>query len=201
MLLPHWTKPLRHRKTIVTALAIATLASCAQLPMFAAKPSAELHVPSPVWGDQIIYFVMTDRVEDGDPTNNDQGAGEYDPSDHRRYSGGDLKGIEQRLDDIQGMGATAVWLTPPVANQWYDDYVDYGGYHGYWARDFKSVDEHYGTLEDYQSLSKSLHGRGMYLVQDIVLNHTANYSVYEKNKFNVNDVCENFRLNDQTPPS
>lgn len=38
-----------------------------------------LHVPSPDWRDQVIYFVMTDRFADGDPSNNDQGAGEYGP--------------------------------------------------------------------------------------------------------------------------
>lgn len=49
-----------------------------------------LHVPSPDWRDQIIYFMMTDRFADGDPTNNDQGAGEYDPQDFSRFNGGDL---------------------------------------------------------------------------------------------------------------
>ena len=192
---------LGYRAAIAAAIAMTTVTSCANLPFAKPEPKAELHVPSPDWSEQIIYFVMTDRFDDGDSTNNDQGAGEYDPEDHRRYSGGDIKGIENRLDYIEGLGATAVWLTPPVANQWYDSYVDYGGYHGYWARDFKAVDEHYGTLADYQSLSKSLHGRGMYLVQDIVLNHTGNYSFYKQNKFNVDNVCENFELNTQTPPT
>jgi len=187
-------------KVLGLAVSVIAISSCAGLSTNQSEPQAELHVASPAWSDQIIYFVMTDRFEDGDPTNNDQGTGEYDPTDHRRYSGGDLKGIETRLDYIQGLGATSVWLTPPVANQWFDEYIDFGGYHGYWARDFKAVDEHYGTLEDYKNLSKALHGRGMYLVQDIVLNHTGNYSYYEGSQYNADNVCEHFVLNNEMPP-
>lgn len=128
---------------------------------------------APDWRDQILYFVMTDRFDDGDPRNNDQGAGEYDPKDRRRYSGGDFAGLQRRLDYIQGLGATGVWITPPVANQWWNG--SYGGYHGYWASDFSRVDPHLGTLHDYQQLARALHGRGMTLVQDIVLNHTGDF--------------------------
>jgi glycosidase len=138
-----------------------------------------LHVASPDWRDQVLYFVMTDRFDDGDPGNNDQGAGEYDPADPTRWQGGDLPGLARRLDYIQGLGATAVWVTPPVANLWWDAHANYGGYHGYWASDFSKVDAHLGTLADYRRLSRRLHARGMYLVQDIVLNHTGNYFAYE----------------------
>jgi glycosidase len=138
-----------------------------------------LHVPSPDWRDQVIYFVMTDRFADGDATNNDQGTGEFDPRDRARYNGGDLRGLAGRLDYIQGLGATTVWVTPPVANRWWDERARYGGFHGYWASDFKAVDAHLGSLDDYRDLSRRLHGRGMYLVQDIVLNHVGNWFEYE----------------------
>jgi glycosidase len=145
----------------------------------AAEPApGPLHVPSPDWRDQVIYFVMTDRFADGDPANNDQGTGEFDPADRARYNGGDLRGLAARLDYIQGLGATTVWLTPPVANRWWDEAARHGGYHGYWASDFSRVDPHLGTLADYRDLSRRLHGRGMYLVQDIVLNHVGNWFEY-----------------------
>ncbi|MBI2381286.1 MAG: alpha-amylase [Gammaproteobacteria bacterium] len=121
---------------------------------------------------------MTDRFEDGEPENNDQGAGEYDPENPAKYHGGDISGVRRRLDYIQGLGATALWLTPPVANQWWDGSHGYGGYHGYWATDFKAVDAHAGTLKDYQGLARDLHGRGLYLVQDIVVNHMGNFFAY-----------------------
>ena len=138
--------------------------------------AAPLHVPSPDWRDQIIYFLMTDRFDDGDPGNNDQGAGEFDPASNAKYSGGDLKGIERRLDYIRGLGANAIWITPPVANQWWDGH--YGGYHGYWAENFMAVDAHEGSLDDYRRLSDRIHAAGMYLVQDIVVNHTGNFFSY-----------------------
>ncbi|MCL1633036.1 alpha-amylase family glycosyl hydrolase [Luteimonas sp. SX5] len=148
----------------------------------AAQASAEagrLHVPSPDWRDQVVYFLMTDRFDDGEPRNNDQGAGEYDPADNAKYNGGDLRGVRRRLDYIRGLGATAVWITPPVANQWWNQRVRHGGYHGYWAEDFKRVDAHLGTLEDYRELSRSLHAAGMYLVQDVVVNHVGDYFAYQ----------------------
>lgn len=138
-----------------------------------------LHVPSPDWREQVIYFVFTDRFADGDPSNNDQGAGEYDPTTTAKYSGGDLQGIIDQLDYIQGLGATAVWITPPVANMWWDPLNQFGGFHGYWARDFTQVDEHQGTIETYQALSAALHERGMFLIQDIVANHVGNFFTWQ----------------------
>lgn len=163
-----------------------------------------LHVPSPDWRDQIIYFLMTDRFADGDPANNDQGAGEYDPTDFRKFSGGDLQGVIDRLDYIQGLGATAVWITPPVSNQWWDPLAQFGGYHGYWAEDFTKVDPHFGTLATYQALSDALHDRGMYLIQDIVANHTGNFFTYRDEKgqsnFDPADPAANVRFNEGSVP-
>lgn len=142
---------------------------------------------------------MIDRFADGEPGNNDQGADVYDPAKESHYSGGDLKGVVERLDYIQNLGATAVWMTPHVANQWWDPLVNYSGYHGYWARDFKSVDEHYGTLEDYQTLSSELHHKGMYLIQDVVVNHTGNFFTYQ-GEYDADNVNKNFALNVQSKP-
>lgn len=138
----------------------------------------KLHVPSPVWEEQVIYMVMIDRFANGDPTNDNQQKGEYDPTSLDKYSGGDLQGIINQLDYIQGLGATAVWITPPVANMWWDPLQQSGGYHGYWARDLKKVDEHAGTLDTYKALSDALHQRGMYLIQDVVPNHMGNFFQY-----------------------
>lgn len=150
-------------------------------------------VKSPDWRDQVIYFVLTDRFADGDPSNNDQGAGEYNPKLPSHYSGGDLAGIQSKLEYIQGLGASALWLTPPVANQWWSQKIQYAGYHGYWATDFKAVDAHYGTLASYQALSKALHQRNMYLIQDIVLNHTGNFFGYDGD-YDAKNTEKNFVL-------
>lgn len=158
-----------------------------------------LHVPSPAWEDQVIYFVMTDRFANGDPSNDDQGRGELDPASPAHFSGGDLQGIIDRLDYIQGLGATAVWITPPVANMWWDPLQQYGGYHGYWARDLQKVDEHFGTLDTYKKLSDALHRRGMYLIQDVVPNHMGNFFQYSR--YDPADVAAGFVRNGAAVPS
>src|SRR5687768_12432035 len=82
-------------RLVLSALAAGALAGCAGV---AARREGPLHVASPDWRDQVVYFVMTDRFDDGDPRNNDQGAGEYDPTDGARWSGGDFAGPARRLD-------------------------------------------------------------------------------------------------------
>jgi glycosidase len=159
-----------------------------------------LQVASPEWQDQIIYFVLVDRFFDGDTSNNDQGTGEYAPKVDGHFSGGDIKGVIQKLDYIQALGATALWTTPIVANLWWDPRVNYGGYHGYWARDFKRVDEHFGELADYRLLSHQLHNRGMYLIQDVVVNHVGNFFSY-MGEYDPKDPTHNFSLNTQATPS
>jgi glycosidase len=130
------------------------------------------------WRDEIVYFAMIDRFDDGEPRNNDHGAGEFDPTSGAHYSGGDLAGLTRRLDYIRGLGATALWITPPVRHQWWDGEVGYGGYHGYWGEHFAEVDPHFGELRDYRALADGLHARDMRLIQDIVVNHTGNYFSY-----------------------
>lgn len=158
-----------------------------------------LHVASPDWRDQVIYFVFTDRFSNGDPSNDDQGRGEHDPADFRRYSGGDLQGIIDRLDYLQGLGVTAVWITPPVAAQWWDPRAQFGGFHGYWARDLSAVDEHQGTLDLYKDLSHALHQRGMYLIQDIVPNHLGNFFSWD-GAYDPANPATNFVVNQESVP-
>ena len=161
---------------------------------------AKLHVPSPDWQDQIVYLLMIDRFNDGNISNSDQGVGVYEPGAKSKYNGGDLQGVIDKLDYLENLGVTAVWTTPHVANQWWDPIAQYWGYHGYWARDFKSVDEHYGTLADYQNLSRGLHARNMYLIQDVVVNHTGNFFYYD-GEFDEQDVAKNFKLNTGSLPT
>ncbi|MGH1366414.1 MAG: alpha-amylase family glycosyl hydrolase [Calditrichia bacterium] len=164
------------------------------------EPELKLHVPSPEWQDQVMYFIMIDRFNDGDSSNNDQGMGEYDPADERKFSGGDLKGITQKLDYIKELGATSIWITPPVANQWWNPGVQFGGYHGYWAQDFKSIDKHFGSLDDYKQLSDQMHRRNMYLIHDIVVNHTGDYFYY-KGDYNPDEPQKNYHFNKGVVPT
>lgn len=153
------------------------------------------HVASPDWQDQIIYFLMIDRFNDGDSALNDQGQNEFDPTSDKKFSGGDLVGVSDKLSYIEDLGATSIWITPPVANQWWDAEQNYGGYHGYWARDFQKVDEHFGDMESYQALAREVHARNMFLIQDIVTNHVGNFFTYDDPySYDPSLPCQGFRL-------
>lgn len=93
--------------TLASAIIIA-LSGCGNDNSSTTNPHPDRHVASPDWRDQIIYFLMIDRFNDGDSSNNDQGTGEYDPSSDKKFSGGDLLGVQQKLDYIAGLGATTV---------------------------------------------------------------------------------------------
>ena len=184
------------RSLLCAWLALSLHAGWANQGPRCASPDSEarlLHVPSPDWRDQMIYMIMIDRFSDGDPGNNDLGFGEYDPGNPDRVHGGDLKGIEAKLDYLQTLGVTAIWITPPVANQTMSRRYDMAGWHGYWAVNFREVDPHFGTLDDYKSLSHALHCRGMYLLQDIVTNHTGIFFGYD-GAYDPKDTAKNFVL-------
>jgi glycosidase len=127
------------------------------------------------WRGKAIYFVMIDRFQNGDKKSDDQGRGEFNPTDGDSFQGGDLAGLRAKLPYIKRMGFDAVWITPPVHNQWINPYGSVRGYHGYWAYDFTKVDPHFGTLEDYRGLVRDAHELGLKVIQDIVVNHTGNF--------------------------
>jgi glycosidase len=128
--------------------------------------------PSPAdWRDENIYFIFTDRFADGDPANNNAESGtgaSYSPGDERGIHGGDLKGIEKKLDYIKALGATAIWITPIPWN-------DSGSaYHGYGARDFYRLAPHLGTMQDLSNMVAAAHARGIKIILDVVVNHSGN---------------------------
>lgn len=133
---------------------------------------------------QVIYEIITDRFFDGDTTNNNpsQSAGLYDStkSNWQVYWGGDLAGIQQKMSYIKGLGVTAIWISPPVDN---DNLNTYGtgsspmaGYHGYWARDFQRIEEHFGdasnTWTAFDNLVTAAHQNGIKVIVDFAANHT-----------------------------
>ena len=118
-----------------------------------------------LWRAQSIYQIFTDRFFDGDPANNNL-SGSYNASDSGKVHGGDFKGIEQKLNYIKSLGATAIWISPIVLN-------GSGEYHGYAGKDFYQVDPHWGTLAQLQSFVNAAHAKGLLVIQDVVVNHGA----------------------------
>ncbi len=136
----------------------------------------------------VVYFVMPDRFANGDPTNDRGGiAGTrtdhgFDPTHKGFFHGGDLKGLEERLDYIAGLGANAVWVTPIFKNKPVQGPkgAESAAYHGYWITDFTQVDPHLGTNADFARLVRAAHARGMKVFMDIVVNHTADVIQYRE---------------------
>ncbi len=117
--------------------------------------------------NDVIYLIMPDRFADGDPSN-DQPAGStgtYDRSNPKDYHGGDLRGIRQHLGYLHDLGVNTLWLTPVWKNTDSD-------YHGYHPVDFYAVDDHMGSMEEYQKLVADAHKMGMKVLIDYVANHT-----------------------------
>ncbi|NOW01643.1 pullulanase-type alpha-1,6-glucosidase [Isoptericola chiayiensis] len=146
-------------------------------------------------GDEQFYFVMTDRFANGDTTNDTGGIeGDaldhgFDPTDKGFYQGGDLAGLHDNLDYIEGLGTTAIWLTPSFMNrpvQGTGDDVS-AGYHGYWITDFTQIDPHLGTNAELEALIDDAHARGIKVYFDIITNHTADVIDYAEGEYSYID--------------
>ncbi|MFN3429972.1 MAG: alpha-amylase family glycosyl hydrolase [Candidatus Sericytochromatia bacterium] len=118
--------------------------------------------------DQVIYFVFTDRFHNG----NRQNDMDTNPADPHAYHGGDLQGVIDKLDYIQGLGATTIWISPFNDNQDNAYLGKYWGYHGYWIENFDQVDEHMGDEATLKRLVDEAHMRGMTVLFDAIVNHT-----------------------------
>lgn len=117
------------------------------------------------WRSQSIYQILTDRfaMDDGTTPVCDASQGVY--------CGGTWNGIASKLDYIQGIGATAIWISPVIKNV-EGNFANAGeAYHGFWAEDLYSLNSHFGTEDDLKALAAALHARGMYLMVDIAPNH------------------------------
>jgi glycosidase len=143
------------------------------------QPSAR----SPRRGE-IIYFLLPDRFNDGDPSNNTGGleSGDpeetgFNPANPDFFHGGDLQGITGKLDYLRDLGATSIWMTPIFRNRAVQKYGEgvrpKAGYHGYWILDFTDVDPHFGKKGDLQRLIADAKQRGIGILLDIIVNHTA----------------------------
>lgn len=136
--------------------------------------------------DEVIYFVLPDRFENGDPRNDTGGIkGDrmkhgFDPKHKGFYHGGDLAGLIKRLDYVQGLGATAIWFAPIFKNKPVQGGPgeESAGYHGYWVTDFTSVDPHFGTDAEFKAFVEEAHRRGMKVYMDIITNHSADVIQY-----------------------
>lgn len=144
--------------------------------------------PSPInWEDQVLYFLLIDRFSDGKEKelyNNDK---DYENAlrDEKtkktwleygdKWNGGNLKGLESKLGYLKKMGVTAIWISPVFKQVPFEE-----SYHGYGIQNFLEVDPHMGTKKDLKELVKSAHQQGIYVILDVIINHTGNVFRYEE---------------------
>jgi len=134
-----------------------------------------------------FYFVMADRFANGDTANDTAGipgdrlANGFDPTSTGFYHGGDLAGLHEQIDYVEGLGTTAIWLTPSFKNKPVQGAPgsESAGYHGYWITDFTQIDPHLGTNAELQQLVDAAHARGIKVFFDIITNHTADVIAYD----------------------
>ncbi len=135
------------------------------------------YFPSPKdWRNVPVYQFITDRLKDGDPTNNERRFGGYNLYDVSARHGGDFRGVKDSLHYIKSLGFDGIWISPIFQNQ-------FNSYHGYAQVDFTLLDERFGTLNDLRGMVNEAHRLGMYVIVDIVVNHMANLYYFEGHPF------------------
>ncbi len=112
--------------------------------------------------DEIIYNVFVDRFNNGDAKRHEQ----VDIHDELAYHGGDIRGVNMRLDVLESLGFTTVMLSPIMENA-------KKGYHGYWIEDFFEVEEQFGDKKELEKLIEKAHERDMKVVLELVTNYVA----------------------------
>ena len=125
----------------------------------------------------IFYQIFPDRFANGDVGNDPVNVhGWSDPPSLYSYFGGDLRGVQQKLDYLEDLGVNALYLNPIFQS---------AASHRYHTTDYYRIDPILGTMEDFRSLLDDVHRRGMRLILDGVFNHCG------RGFFAFNDLLEN----------
>jgi alpha-amylase len=164
-----------NRKVIISLLVLLATNLISAQPK--KDPKAKIEKTPFVWEGANLYFLLTDRFNNGDKSNDINYNRTKTPGKLRGFEGGDLKGIIQKIDEgyFTKLGINVIWFTPVVEQ--IHDAVDEGtglsyGFHGYWARDWTALDPNFGTKKDLAELVKKAHAKGIRIMLDGVINHT-----------------------------
>ncbi|RLD64568.1 MAG: alpha-amlyase [Bacteroidetes bacterium] len=130
-----------------------------------------------IWESANVYFMLIDRFNNGKLDNDVNFDRTKETGKLRGFMGGDIKGITKKIKDgyFNDLGINALWLSP-VFEQIHDA-VDEGtgntyGFHGYWTKDWTSLEPNFGTEEDLEELVETAHQHGIRVLLDVVINHT-----------------------------
>lgn len=130
------------------------------------------------WNNATVYFMLTDRFNNGDPGNDvNFGRSTNDAKQLRTFVGGDIKGITQKIEEgyFTDLGIDAIWFSP--VNEQIHGSVDEGqgntyAFHGYWIKDWTAIEPNWGTKQDLKELMKTAHANNIRVLMDVIINHT-----------------------------
>ena len=162
------------KKLSLALLLLFTFLSCKENQ----KAAEESAIDAPFfWENATIYFLLTDRFNNGNPTNDVNFNRTNETAVLRGFMGGDIQGITQKINEgyFSDLGVNAIWFTP-IVEQIHGD-TDEGtgntyGYHGYWTKDWTALDPNFGTYRDLEEMVQTAHSKGIRVLMDAVLNHT-----------------------------
>jgi glycosidase len=165
--------------------------------------------PSPAaWEDQVLYFMMLDRFSDGKEQGYRDNQGHvaaggitplFQPADvdnaiqndadaarwraaGTKWLGGTLKGLTSKIGYLQRLGVTAIWVSPIFKQVAFQE-----TYHGYGIQNYLTVDPHFGTPDDLRQMVRTAHQHGIYVVLDIILNHSGDVFEYDADRYQTTD--------------
>jgi glycosidase len=164
--------------TSLYATEVQKVLDTAEAAAAANAPSAPYQSPAD-WRDQVIYFLMVDRFNN--PTAKPIHS-PFDDPNYDQYQGGKFAGVQQQLPYIKSLGAGAIWLSPVLKNLPFDKSM----YHGYGIHDFLRAEPYFATNpasadDELRALVDAAHKTGLYVIFDIVLNHTGDVFAYNGN--------------------
>jgi glycosidase len=158
--------------------------------------------PSPVaWEDQVFYFLLVDRFSNAQEagyldvagnvvngsiplfsSNDDGNAVKADAEKWRNsgggWVGGTIKGVTSKIGYLKRLGITALWVSPVMKQVEGEE-----TYHGYGIQSFLDVDPHFGTAADFKELVQVAHTNKIYVVLDVIVNHTGNVFEYDPDRY------------------
>ena len=166
------------RIVLIALLSSAVLFNCKDNTKTEATDQVSNEFSKPfVWEGANIYFLLTDRFNNGDPSNDINFDRTLETGKLRGFEGGDLKGVTKKIEEgyFSDLGINAIWMTP-IVEQIHGG-TDEGtglsyGYHGYWTKDWTAIDPNFGNKEDLKALVEAAHAKGIRIILDAVINHT-----------------------------
>ncbi len=129
------------------------------------------------WEGANVYFLLTDRFNNARPDKDLNFNRTDSTAVLRGFEGGDISGITQKIKKgyFTDLGINAIWLSPVVEQIHGSTNEGTGatyGYHGYWTKDWTSIEPNFGTKKDLHQLVQTAHKNGIRIILDVVLNHT-----------------------------